>query len=185
MRHPELLRHGDAALLLIDMQEPFLRTIWQRDRLMHWVSVLLRSANLLDLPVVVTEQNRQKLGGTVDELAALLPTGVVPADKLCFSCAGSSRAVSDLDSAGKHQLILCGVETHICVTQTALDLLTQSYQVHVVADAVSSRSELNWDLGLRRMERAGAILTSTESVLYELLDQAGTPEFRDVLGLIK
>jgi nicotinamidase-related amidase len=184
-RHPALLRAEDSLLVVVDMQEPFLRHVWERERVLKKAATLIQAAAILHVPVVATTQNAQRMGGPVPEVAALLPPGA-PFDKMSFSCAAESGFALDLRRRGHRQVILCGVETHICVSQTAHDLITQGYQVHIVADAVSSRSERDWQTGLRRMEqRAGIIITSTEMAIYELLFQAGTPEFREVLKLIK
>jgi len=184
-RHPSLLRAEDTLLIVVDMQEPFLRHVWERERVVTNVTKLLRAARTLRVPIVPTLQNAEKLGGLLPEIARGLPPQCVPFDKMCFSCLGEGAFVSEVQRSGRKQILLCGVETHICISQTAHDLLAQGYQVHVAADAVSSRTQSNWEIGLRRMECAGALISSMEMAIYELLHEAGTPEFRELLELFK
>lgn len=167
------------------MQEPFLSSIWERERLVKNVTILLEAARLLRLPIVPTQQNSERMGGSIPEISKRLLSMCVPFDKMCFSCCSDDAFVSEVQRAGRKQVLLCGVETHICIAQTALDLLAHGYQVHVVADAVSSRTQSNWQIGLNRVERAGGILTSTEAAIYELLEEAGTPDFREMLEFLK
>jgi nicotinamidase-related amidase len=184
-RHPSLLRSDHALLVVVDMQEPFLRAIWQPEPLLRNVTTLLEAARVLNVPVLATLQNAQRLGGVVEEVGRCLPKDCVPLDKLAFSAAADEKIRSAIQRSGRRQIVLCGIESHICISQTAHDLMAQGYQVHIVADAVSSRTEANWKLGLRRAETAGAILTTTESALYELLEEAGTSAFREVLKLVR
>lgn len=184
-RHPDLLRPDDTALMVIDMQEPFLRGIWERDRVVHNVSVLIRAARILRLPIVPTLQYGQRMGDPIDEIARLLPTNCVPFDKMTFSCMADDAIASEVARSGCKQVLLCGVETHICVSQTAHDLRAQGYAVHVAADAVSSRLKRNWEVGLSRMEHAGIHISSVEMALFELMVEAGTPEFREIVQLVK
>jgi nicotinamidase-related amidase len=184
-RHTSILQPDSSLLVVVDMQEPFLQNIWERERLVKNVTILLDAARLLRVPIVPTQQNTDRIGNSIPEVTKRLPSQSVPFDKLCFSCAGDGAFMSELQRSGKKQIVLCGVETHICISQTGLDLLAHGYQVQVVADAVSSRTQNNWQLGLNKLERAGAVLTSTESAVYELLGEAGTPEFREMLALLK
>ena len=135
--------------------------------------------------MIVTTQYSRGLGQTVPEIASLLPD-VTPLDKLEFGCFGNGQFCSSVANLnGRNTLLLCGMETHICVLQTALGALAQGHHVHVAADAVSSRSELNWKLGLDRMRDAGAVISSTEIMIYELLGKSGTPAFKEMLQYIK
>ncbi|MGC8667574.1 MAG: isochorismatase family protein [Chthonomonadales bacterium] len=184
-RHPLLLQPDASVLVVIDLQEPFLRNVWQRGRVVRNAGLLIRGCGILGVPVLPTLQYARRMGGVIPEIAGVLPPRCNPVDKLCFSCAGSADFVGRLERAGRRQVILCGVETHICVCQTALDLVQAGYQVHVAADAVSSRGELNWRLGLKRIEQGGAFTVSTEGVLYELMVRAGTAEFKQIVDLVK
>jgi nicotinamidase-related amidase len=184
-RHPQLLRPDDTLLVVLDMQEPFLKNIWERERVVSNVCRIMDAARILLVPTVPTLQYAERMGSVIPEVSKRLPSHSLPFDKLCFSCMGSDAFQSEVQRSGRKQVLLCGVETHICVSQTAHDLLAQGYQVHVAADAVSSRTEHNWEIGLQRMSRAGVFISSTEMAIYELLYQAGTPEFRQILELVK
>lgn len=184
-RHPDLLRLGDTVLVVVDMQEPLLRVIWERERVIKNTAILIAAAKILRVSIVPTLQNEEKLGGILPEIASKLPPQCYPFNKMSFSCLADNACASEIQRSGCKQILLCGVETHVCVSQTAHDLLAQGYQVHVAADAVSSRTPSNWEIGLERMRRAGVFITSTEMALYELLNEAGTPEFREILQLVK
>jgi nicotinamidase-related amidase len=181
------LEPKDSALIVIDIQEKLLPPIWQRERLVRNAQLLLRLAGILELPVLVTTQHVRGLGETVPEIQSLLPSGAAPFDKLQFSCFGSDQFCAALDRlpGRRNTLILCGMEAHICVLQTALEGLRRGYLTHVTADAVSSRSEQNWRLGLDRMRDAGAIISSTEMAIYELLRVSGSAAFRQMLPYLK
>jgi nicotinamidase-related amidase len=148
------------------------------------VGVLVQGAKALGVPVLVTEQYPQGLGSTVPEVGQYLD-GVEPIEKVCFSAAGSEEFNSALAGSGRDQVLLCGIESHVCVNQTADDLLGRGRAVHVAQDAVSSRRKDNRKLGLHKMERAGAVITSVETALFELLGAAGTPELKEIQRLVK
>jgi hypothetical protein len=143
-------------------------------------------AGILKIPALVTTQYAKGLGNTVPDIASLL-SGSPPIDKLMFSCFGSDVFCSLLKRlpGPRTTVLLCGMETHICVMQTAMGALREGYLVHVTSDAVSSRAELNWRVGLDRMRAAGAILSSTEMMIYELLRSSGAPAFRELLPYLK
>ena len=183
--HPNLLHIDRAALVVMDMQEPFLRNIFERERVLKNVCAMIQGAKTLRLPIVATTQNAEKMGGVVTEVKNLLPPLLPTFDKMTFSAYSSPSFESEMQRCGRKQAIICGVESHICVSQTAHDLAASGFQVHVVADAVSSRSEFNWKLGLDKMRQGGVLLSSVEAALYEMLYEAGTPEFRDILQTIK
>jgi nicotinamidase-related amidase len=169
-----------AALVVVDVQEAFRPAVRDFDEVAAGAATLVRGALVLGLPVVVTEQYPRGLGATVPEVAEHLD-GIEPIDKVCFSAA----AADGFDLGGRDQVLLCGIESHVCVSQTAHDLLDRDVEVHVAADAVSSRTERNRDLGLHKMESSGAVVTSVETALFELLGAAGTDEFKQVQGLVK
>ena len=175
-----------CALLVVDMQEKLLPPIWEKDRLVRNVQLLIRLAAILKIPALVTTQYAKGLGNTVPDIASLLPDSP-PIDKLMFSCFGSDVFCSLLKClpGQRTTVLLCGMETHICVTQTALGALREGYLAHVACDGVSSRTELNWRVGLDRMRSAGAILSSTEMMIYELLRSSGVPAFRELLPYLK
>ncbi len=187
-RHPFLLGQGTTALVVVDMQEPFLSVIHERDRLTQNVLLLCRAAVILGIPVVASVQYASRLGGVVADVASALGetfTASAALDKTCFSCAGSPDFLAALEATGRRQVLLCGVETHICVSQTAHDLLHAGYQVHVAADAVSSRTLERHKLGMERIRDAGARPCAAEAAVYEWLQQAGTPAFKEILKLVR
>ncbi|HSK45721.1 MAG TPA: isochorismatase family protein [Candidatus Binatia bacterium] len=180
-----MLRPEDCALAVIDIQEKLLTQIFEKERVLRNAQLLVRLADILSLPIVVSTQYEKGLGKTVDEISSLLPN-MKAVDKLEFGCFGSGEYCSQVGKLpNRTTLLLCGIESHICVTQTALGALNQGLTVHVAADAVSSRTELNWTLGLNRMQAAGAVLSSTEMMIYELLGKSGTPAFKEMLKHLK
>jgi nicotinamidase-related amidase len=186
-RHPYLLGRDTCALVVVDMQAPFLNAIFERERLTKNVLLLCRAAALLNVPAIATVQYAERMGGLVPEVADALPSGTadLALDKMCFSCAGSDAFLDALAQTGRRQILLCGLETHICVSQTAHDLLHAGYQVHVAADAVSSRTLEKHKLGMERIRDAGARPCAAEAAVYEWLREAGTPEFKEILKLVR
>jgi nicotinamidase-related amidase len=179
------LRPEDCTLAVIDIQEKLLPPIWEKERMVRNSQLLIRMASVMNLPVLVSTQYARGLGQTIAEIASLLPSANV-IDKLEFGCFGSADYCSALGKFGdRSTLLLCGMETHICVTQTALGALNQGINVHVAADAVSSRSEWNWQIGLGRMQAAGAVISSAEMMLYELMGKSGTATFKEMLKYIR
>jgi len=180
------LEADQCALIVVDIQEKLLPPIWEKERLVRNAQLLIRLAGILKIPALVTTQYNQGLGQTVPEIASLLPN-TPTIDKLMFSCFGSDVFCSLLKRlpGQRTTVLLCGMEAHICVMQTALGALREGYLVHVASDAVSSRTELNWRIGLERMRAAGAILSSTEMMIYELLRSSGTPAFKELLPYLK
>ena len=178
------LERDRTALVVIDVQEAFRPAVADFDRVAGNAGVLVQGANVLDVPVLVTEQYPKGLGHTVPEVAEHLDD-VTPVEKVCFSAAESDEFMDRLRDTGRDQILLCGIESHVCVNQTAGDLLAQGHAVHVAEDAVTSRTDENRRLGLHKMEREGAVLTSVETALFELLRAAGTPEFKEVQRLVK
>lgn len=183
LRQP--LEPRQCALLVIDIQEKLLPPIHEKERLIRNSQLLIRLADMLSLPIIATTQYAKGLGPIVPEIASLLPA-TTPLDKMEFGCFGNGEFCSNLSHLqGRNTLLLCGMETHICVLQTALGALNQGHLIHVAADAVSSRTELNWKLGLERMRDAGVVISSTEMMIYELLGKSGSPEFKQMLQYLK
>ena len=180
------LEVDQCALIVVDMQEKLLPPIWEKERLVRNVQLLIRLAGIAKIPALVTTQYAKGLGNTVSDIASMLPD-TPPIDKLMFSCFGSDVFCSLLKRlpGQRTTVLLCGMETHICVMQTALGALREGYLVHVASDAVSSRTELNWRIGLDRMRAAGAVLSSTEMMIYELLRSSSAPAFRELLPYLK
>jgi nicotinamidase-related amidase len=169
-----------TTLIVIDVQEGFRKAIPDFDRVAKATATLIEGAEAIGIPVVVTEQYPKGLGETVPEVAEHLPEGTEPLEKVCFS---ATDAVG-FDLGGRDQALVCGIETHVCVNQTALGLLDAGLEVQVAEDAVGSRFVENKRVGLHKMERAGAVMTSVETALFELLGKAGTDEFKRVQRLI-
>jgi nicotinamidase-related amidase len=175
-----------CALVVIDIQEKLLPPIFQKEQLVRNSRLLIRGAGILKIPVLASTQYAKGLGGTVPEIAALLPGIEIP-DKTLFSCFGSDVFCSLLKRlpGSRNTLLLCGMESHICVTQTALSALREGYLVHVASDAVSSRTEWNWKIGLDRMRTSGAIISSTEMMIYELMRSSSSAAFKELLPHLK
>ena len=182
---PDFLRADDTLLMVIDLQEPLMRVIWDRDRVVTNTAILMEAAQALGLPIIVTAQNRDRLGDLIPEVLGRIPPEGDVLNKMTFSCMRDEAIAAAVAGLGRGQALLCGVETHVCVHQTAHDLLSMGYRPHVASDAVSSRRQSNWVVALSRMERAGITVTSTEMALYEIMERAGTPEFRRILPLVR
>ncbi len=183
VRSPELLSRGRCRLLIVDVQEKLIPLIPVADQLITNCRKLLEGAAALGIPASGTEQYPKGLGNMVPELAERL--GKMP-EKVRFSCAEAldwGPAGGDPDA--KDQIVVAGIEAHVCVLQTVLDLLAAGYRVFVPADAVASRKKLDWKIALGRMADSGAVLTTTESVLFECCEAAGSPEFKTISRLVK
>ena len=180
------LEAEQCALIVVDIQQKLLPPIFHKETLVKNSQLLVRLAKVLSIPIMMTTQYSRGLGATVPEVASLLPE-VTAIDKLEFGCFGSDVFRSGLRAlpGNRNTLLLCGMETHICVMQTALGALNDGYLVHVASDAVSSRSEWNWRIGLDRMREAGAVISSTEMMMYELLRCSGTAQFKEMLSYLK
>jgi len=181
-RSPELMSADDTALLVVDVQEKLISLIPDHARLVWNIRRLIDGAGILGLSVAATEQYPQGLGGTVPELAGRL--GPIPS-KLTFSCAGCPDLVEGLEERGIDKFCVAGIEAHVCIQQTVLDLLSHGLRVYVVADAVGSRFDLDYQIALRRMDSSGATLTTTEAALFEWCQQSGTPQFKQISQLVR
>jgi nicotinamidase-related amidase len=177
------LNQKHICFLFIDLQEKLLARIQNADDIIRRNQLLIEAANLLHLPYMLTCQYRKGLGEISEALTS--KTTISPLEKTSFSCISDAAIVSKLEQIDRRSLIVSGIETHICVLQTTLDLLGRGYQVSVVADAVGARGEVDHALGLKRMEAAGATLVTAEMVIYELLGRSDTDAFKQMLPLIK
>lgn len=175
-----------CALVVIDIQEKLLPPIFQKEQLVRNAQLLIRAATILNIPALVSTQYAKGLGATVPEIASLL-AGTEAIDKTLFSCFGSDAFCAALKRlpGQRNTLLLCGMESHICVMQTALGALREGYLVHVASDAVSSRTEWNWKIGLERMRAAGAVISSTEMMIYELMPSSSSTAFKELLPHLK
>jgi nicotinamidase-related amidase len=170
--------------LVVDIQEKLLPAIFERERVVAEALRLIRGARVLGLPVFATEQYRKGLGATVPEVAEAI-AAFAPLEKLTFSACGRPELLNAFRAHGVADVLICGIEAHVCVCQTALDLRKTEFRPFVIADAISSRTPENWHLGLDRMGQAGVTIASTEMVLFELLERAGTEEFKAILALVR
>jgi nicotinamidase-related amidase len=180
----EMLNKEETLLVVVDVQGKLAQLMHHRDDLFRNLQTLVRGMQLLGIPIILMEQTPEKLGSTVDEIRNLL-SGIEPISKKSFSCAGEPRFVARLEKAAPRDILLAGIETHVCVYQTAADLIARGFGVHVVADAVSSRSELNKEIGLKRILADGGNATSTEMLLFELQRNAEGDTFRELIRLVK
>jgi nicotinamidase-related amidase len=182
----QALEADRCALVVVDIQQKLLPPIHEKERLLRNASLMIRLAKILDMPEMGTTQYAMGLGDVVPEIAELLPESA-RMDKSGFSCFGSDEFCGAMKALPRklNTVLLCGMETHICVMQTGLAALNRGYLVHVASDAVGSRSEWNWKVGLERLRDAGAVISSTEMMMYELLRGSGTPAFKQLLPYLK
>jgi len=179
-----MLTSENTCLVIIDIQEKLLPVMAEPERVVKNTAVLIQIAKALNIPILWCQQVPRALGPTVNEVAALLE-GVEPIEKSSFSCCGEEKFLAKLEQLKPQTAILCGIESHVCVFQTAMNLMREGLYVHVVTDAVSSRTSENKQIGLNRMAKEGAVMTSTEMLLFELLKNAKHEKFRELTKLIK
>ncbi|MDE2991882.1 MAG: isochorismatase family protein [Chloroflexota bacterium] len=185
---PELLQRDRSALIVIDMQERLMPAIAEADAVTRAAGILIEAARHLEVPVVVTEQYPRGLGATVDAIAGRLPNDAAVVEKMTFSAARNHDFGSLIDAfkaGGRDHMVICGVESHVCVMQTAADLDAEGCTVHIVADACGSRAPASKDAALARFGALGISRVTTEMALFEWLEVAGTPEFKAVSRLVK
>ena len=175
-----------CALAVVDIQEKLLPPIFEKERMVRNSQLLIRLARILDLPVLLSTQYSKGLGATIPEIASLLPE-TAPLEKNEFGCFNNDAYCARVKAlpGKRNTLLVCGMESHICVAQTVLGALNSGFIVHVASDAVSSRTEWNWKIGLDRMRIAGAIISSTEMMIYELLRTSSGPNFKEMLQYLK
>ena len=178
-----MLEIDSTVLVVIDVQGKLAQSMYEKADLFENVGKLISGVRVLEIPIIWMEQNPEGLGPTVPEIAELLSGKPIP--KVAFSCCGEKQFVEAMEKQERNQVLLCGIETHVCVYQTAIDLLESGYEVEVVADAVSSRTPANRDIGLAKMKDAGAGITSVETALFELLKVAEGEKFKAILGIVK
>lgn len=182
-RSPKILRKGNTALLIIDIQERILNVMAHKERVIETTAKLINGFKALNLPIYYTEQYPKGLGETAKELKELLSGSAI--QKMSFSCSGIDGFLEKFIENDLTQIVLCGIETHVCVQQTALDLIANGFQVNVAADAVSSRKEIDYSTALERMRHNKVEVTTVESILFELLELCGTPEFKSISKIVK
>lgn len=180
----ELLNKEKTGLVIIDVQEKFMPTISQKERILENINKLLQLSRLFDLPIILTEQNPKGIGHTIPEIRQSLPV-YDPILKYHFNGCDVDAFNERIDSKDLETIIIVGVETHICIFQTTVSLLDKGYQVQVPQDAVGSRTEEDRHVGLGLMKEAGAVITSTETIIFQVLKRAGTDAFREMLKVVK
>jgi nicotinamidase-related amidase len=179
-----MLEIQDCCLVVVDVQGKLAQLVVDKEALFKHIRILIQAAKILSIPVLWCQQVPEALGPTVPEIAELL-TGCAPIDKATFSCCGQEQFNAELNALGREQVLLCGIETHVCIYQTAMDLMEGGLDVTIIADAASSRAERNRQIALNRLAAEGAHVSSTEMVLFELLKTAKHPQFKDIAKLIK
>jgi nicotinamidase-related amidase len=179
-----MLTTENTILVVIDFQGNLAQAMADRLSLFENAGKLIQGTQIFDIPLIATEQIPDKLGPTIPEIASLF-RGISPIAKESFSCCQNEVFLQTLMKTGRQQILLAGIETHICVYQTAIDLLSADYSVHIVSDAVSSRTSRNHEIGLQLIRDAGGTLTSSETVLFELLKTASHEKFKDIFKIVK
>ena len=176
----------DTSFVVVDVQERLMGAMPEEitETNLKNMKILLEAAKVLNIPVTVTEQYPKGLGPTIEEIKDSVPN-FAPVEKVVFSCARSPEFESAIKDIDRGSVLLCGVETHVCVLQTAIDMVNKGYTVYVPADAVISRRELDWEKGITLMEKAGAVVGTTEAFLFQLLETAGTDEFKQISKLVR
>ena len=186
LQNPTLLSQDDSLLFIVDIQEKLAPAVQDQKKVIWNTVRLIHGATLFQLPVILTEQYPKGLGPTVAKIKDILPENTFFFEKKSFSAVPAENLLATIQKFESVQkIILCGMETHVCVQQTALDLLTAGFQVHLVVDAVSSRFETNYTTALNRMESSGVDLTTTEAVLFELCRTADAPQFKQISALVR
>ncbi|MFC1884065.1 hydrolase [Thermodesulfobacteriota bacterium] len=180
-----MLSDEKTALIVVDVQEKLLNVMYEKEAVVENLQKLIKSANLLDIPIVWTEQNPKGIGPTVSEIKDLMPGDIKPISKFSFSCCQNDQFMDILKATNRTQILMTGIETHVCVCQTSVDLFGLGYEVEVVSDAVSSRTPQNKEVGLTKMKGEGIALTSVETAIFELLKDAGHEKFKGILKIIK
>jgi len=179
-----MLNPNDALLVLIDVQGKLAHLMHDKDTLFKNLQKCIRGAQVLDIPILWVEQNPERMGATIPEIASLLDA-YEPFAKMSFSCFRNGEINQELIASKRNQILVAGIEAHVCVYQAVLDLVAMDYQVEVIADAVSSRTPENKNLSLQKIQNAGAFLTTTEMSLFELLGTAEEPRFKEILEILK
>jgi nicotinamidase-related amidase len=183
-RFDKLLKPVTTALLVIDIQERILPVIKDHQIVVDNTIKLIKGFKVLGLPIFYTEQYPKGLGPTVQSIVEELGD-IKPFDKMSFSCSGAGNLFNELRSKNLLQVVVCGIEAHVCVQQTVLDLVENGFQINLAADAVSSRKEIDYNSAIDRMQYHGAEVTTTESILFELLNICGTSQFKEISKIVK
>lgn len=185
MLHQNILKIGNTVLLVVDVQEAFRDPIGNFAAVASNIARTVSGLGILGLPIILTEQYPKGLGPTAEEIRFSLPEDFEPIEKMTFSAFGSADVRIKLESSGAKQVLLCGVETHVCINQSAHDLIAAGYDVHLLTDCVGSRFDHDKLAGLEKMKASGVISSSVEMALFELMGDAGHEKFKEIQALIK
>jgi len=180
-----MLKVENSLLIVVDVQGNLAQAMYDRENLFQNLRKTISGVNVLGIPMIWLEQIPEKLGKTRPEIAEVMPQGIQPIPKFTFSAFGEPRFVQAFKAANRNQILLCGIESHICIYQTAIDLLAKDYEVQLLTDCVSSRTAENKQLGIQKIRDAGGYLTSTEMALFELLKAAEGPKFKEIVKIVK
>jgi nicotinamidase-related amidase len=179
-----MLKLEETILVVIDVQGKLAQLMYEKEKLFENLQKVIKGARVLGIPIIWLEQNPEGLGATIPEVASLL-SDTKPISKYSFSCCGENGFSNALSSLNRKQVLLAGIEAHVCVYQTAADLVVLGYEVQIVTDAVSSRTKENKEIGLQKMHEIGASLTSIETALFELLKTAKAERFKEIARIVK
>jgi len=183
-RHPNLFSRYNSAVLLVDYQERFVPVLQDNEQTVKNIKLLLAGSKIYSIPIYVSEQVPEKLGPTIKELKEMLPN-IYLFSKKAMSCCGEPKFVNELKSKNIKQIAVCGIEAHVCVLQTSLDLIQNGFQIHLVTDAITSRLAHNKPIGIEKIKNAGGIISSLETVLFEMAYEACSEEFKKLQQLFK
>ncbi len=183
-RYDEFLNKDDCLLLIVDIQKKMVDLCKSKEKIIKNTAALIQTSNQLNIPIILSVHNKEKLGPCINELYDKLESPII-LNKLEFSCFENQGLYSAIQKTGKKTLLITGIETHVCIFHTGASALRLGYKVHIAADAVGSRTLFNWKTGINRLEKSGAVISSTEMIIFELLNRAGTSDFRALLPLIK
>lgn len=184
-RHRKALKRDDTLLIIIDVQKKLASVMKYREQIIRNICKLIKGCQILDIPILLTEQYPKGLGRTEKDILDALNNEVTPIEKMTFSCWDTSEFVDEVREAAKNNIILTGIEAHVCVYQTAMDLLASNYNLSIPIDCVGSRHGYNYEAGINRMREMGAGIYTLEMVLFELTQRSDIPEFKEISKLVK
>ena len=183
-RHPNLFTRFNSVVLLVDYQERFAPILHDNENVIKNIKTLLAGANIYNLPIIVSEQVPEKLGPTIKDFSEYLKSAFLFSKKT-MSCCGENAFLQELKNKNIHQVAVCGIEAHVCVLQTSLDLINNGFQVHLVTDAITTRVSYNKNIAIEKIKSAGGIISSVETLLFEIAYESGTEEFKKLQQLFK
>ena len=179
-----MLSSDKVVMVVVDVQERLIPHIWEKEKIIKNMQILIKGMEILNVPILLTEQYPEGLGETIPQIKKLL-SDVSPISKMTFDCSNNKNFMDRINGLKRKQVLLCGIESHVCIYQTAIGLRDAGYEVQVVADSVSSRREANKEIALQRMRNSWVGITSVETVLFELLKTAEGKEFKEILKLVR